>query len=115
MVTLTISVHARPQKCNELLSTCKLITEQACLENGCLSCRISRDVDNENLIYLEEIWDLRSSLDAHFCSDVFSALIGAIQLLGAKHELSINDGAQTEGMDAVQAARLRIKPKEANP
>jgi len=94
-------------KHNELLSACKLITDQVRQEKGCLGSRLSQDIDNENIIYLEETWEHRSYLDAHFCSDVFSALIGAIQLLGETHELCINDGTQTEGMEAVQTARSK--------
>jgi quinol monooxygenase YgiN len=105
MVTLTISVSARANKRSELLSACKLITDQARQEKGCIGSRLSQDIDNENLIYLEETWGSRSYLDNHFCSDIFSALIGAIQLLGETHELCINDGTQTEGLEAVQTAR----------
>ena len=105
MVTLTISVNAHPNKRNELLSACRLITDQTRPEKGCLSCRLSQDIDDENIIIIEEKWERRSSLDEHFRSDIFSALLGAAKLLGKTHEIRINDGSLTEGMEAVQAAR----------
>jgi len=50
MVILTISVNARSSKRNELLSACRLITDQTRQEKGCLSCRLSQDIANENFI-----------------------------------------------------------------
>ena len=50
----------------------------------------------------------RSELDAHFRSDVFSALLGAVKLLGETHEIRINTGSQTEGMAAVEMARTQL-------
>jgi len=107
MVILTISVNARSSKRNELLSACRLITDQTRQEKGCLGCRLSQDIDNENLINLEETWERRSYLDERFRSDIFSALLGAVKLLGETHEIRINDGSQTEGLEAVQMARSK--------
>ena len=107
MDILTISVNALSSKRNELLSACRLITDQTRQEKGCLGCRFYQDIDNEKLIYVEETWEHRSYLDEHFRSDIFSALLGAVKLLGEAHEIRINDGSQTEGLEAVQAARSR--------
>jgi len=107
MVILTMSVNAFSSKRNELLSACRLIAEQTRQEKGCLGCRLSQDIDIENVINIEETWERRSYLDEHFCSDIFSALLGAVKLLGETHEIRINDGFQTEGLEAVQAARSK--------
>ena len=107
MIILTISVNARSIKRNELLSACRLITAQSRQEKGCLGCRLSQDIDNENLINIEETWEHRSYLDKHFRSDIFSALLGAMKLLGETHEIRINDGSQTEGLEAVQMAQSK--------
>ncbi len=107
MVILTISVNARSIKRTELLSACRLITDQTRKEKGCLGSHLSQDIDNENLINLEETWEHRSYLDEHFRSDIFSALLGAMKLLGETHEIRINDGSQTEGLEAVQVARSK--------
>jgi quinol monooxygenase YgiN len=107
MVILRISVKAQMNKRNELLSACRLISDRTRQEKGCLDCRLSQDVDNENLIYLEETWERRSYLEEHFSSDIFCALLGAVKLLGETHEIRINDGSQTEGLEAVKAARSK--------
>jgi len=91
----------------ELLSACQLILDQTRQEKGCLSCRHYQDVDNENLIYIEETWEGRSYMEEHFRSDIFSALLGAMKLLGETNEISINEGSRTEGVEVVHAARLK--------
>ncbi len=105
MVILTISVSTRSNKRNELLSACRSITDQTRPEKGCLGCRLSQDIDNENLINLEETWERRSYLDEHFRSDIFSALLGAMKWLGRTYEIRINGDTQEEGRAAVKRAR----------
>ena len=107
MVVLQITIHARDDKHNELLRTCRLITDQTRQKSGCKSSRLSQDSDNENIITLEQQWEQWSSLDEHFRSDIFSVLLGAMKLLGKTHEIRINDCSQTEGLEAVQAARSK--------
>ena len=63
--------------------------------------------DDENFINLEENWENRSHLDAYFCSDVFSALLGAMKLLGKDHGIRINGGPPEDGMAAVEHARKK--------
>ena len=74
-------------------------------EKGGHECRLSQDIDHENLICLEEVWEDRSHLDEYFRSDIFSVLLGAVKLLGKTHDIRINDGFTTEGFEAVQLAR----------
>ncbi len=107
MVILTISVNTKSGKRKELLTACRLITGQTLQEKGSLGCRLTHDIDNENLIYLEETWERRSYMEEHFRTHIFSALLGAMKMLGESYEIRINEGSRTEGMEAVQAARSK--------
>ena len=107
MITLTISINARSNKRNELLSACRSIIDKTRTEKGCIGCRYYQDIGNGNLIYVEETWRHRSYLDKHFRSEIFSALLGAMKLLGETHEIQINDGYQTQGIETVQSARSK--------
>jgi quinol monooxygenase YgiN len=106
MEILQITIHARDDKRKELLRACRLITDQTRQESGCKSSQFSQDNDNKNIITLEQQWEERSSLDNYFRSDHFSALFGAMKLLGRNYEIRINGGNQKEGRrDAVKRAR----------
>jgi quinol monooxygenase YgiN len=107
MVILVISITARSSKRRELISSYRLIAEQTSGEAACLSCRFSQDIDDENIIVIEQTWAQRSDLDDYLRSDIFSALLGAVKLLGQTHEIRIIDGSQTEGEKAVEVARSK--------
>ena len=87
------------------MSTCRIIAEQTRQEKGCLDFCLMLEFDNENIIHIEQRWKHRSFMEDHLRSDLFSALIGAIQVLGQSYEIRINESSRTEGMEAVQAAQ----------
>jgi len=105
MVIFTISVTARANKHSELLSTCRLIVDQTRSEKGCTDCRLSQDLEDQNIINLEATWEQRTTLDDYFRSDMFGALLGAAKLLGKAHAIRINDGSICDGIEAVRLAR----------
>jgi len=105
MKMLQIFIQARDDKRNELLRTCRLITDQTRQESGCKSSQLSQDSDNENIMTLEQQWEQQSTLDNYFKSDHFSALLGAMKWLGRTYEIRINGGIQEEGRDIVKRAR----------
>lgn len=105
MVHFLLSIEARSQKRSELLSACRMVAAETQREKGCLGCRISQDIDDENRIYLEETWSARPLLDAYFRSDVFSALFGAVKLLSVIKEFRINTWIESEGLEAIQAVQ----------
>ncbi len=105
MEILQITIYARDNKRNELLRTCRLITDQTRRESGCKSSWVSQDIDNGNIITLEQQWEQRPSLNNYFRSDHFSALFGAMKWLGRTYEIRINGGDLEGGGDAVKRAR----------
>ena len=105
MEILQITIHARDDKRNELLRTCRLISDQTHRESACKNSRVSQDNDKKNILALEQQWEQRSSLNNYFRSDHFSALLGAMKWLGRTYEIRVNGGTQEEGRDAVKRAR----------
>ena len=105
MEMLQISIHARGDKRNELLRTCRLITDQSRQKTGCKSSQFFQDNDIGNIITLEQQWEQWPSLNNYFRSDHFSALLGAMKWLGRTYEIRVNGGTQEEGRDAVKRAR----------
>ena len=105
MEILQITIHARDDKRNELLRTCRLITDQTRRRSGCKSSQLFQDIDNGNIITLEQQWKQRPSMNKFFRSDHFSALLGAMKWLGRTYKIRINEGAVEEGGDAVKHAR----------
>ena len=105
MKIVQISIHSHDEKCEELLSTCRFITDQTRQREGCEISRVSQDIVNKNIITLEQQWELWSSLIDYLKSDHFSALLGAMKWLGRSYEIRINEGTREDGMDIVSRAR----------
>ena len=105
MKILRLSIHARDDKRNELLSACQLIADKTRQEKDCKKCNVYQDSIKENIIAVEQIWEQMSSLNNYFRSDHFTALLGAMKWLGRSYEIRINGGTPEEGMDAVKRAR----------
>jgi quinol monooxygenase YgiN len=105
MVTLTISTHVQPDKRDELWSTLQLVIDRTEGEMGCLDSRLAWDANDQNMIRMDQTWSDYARLHAYFRSDLFSALLGAVKLLGVSHAIRIDDGSEAEGREAVQRAR----------
>lgn len=70
-----------------------------------MDSRVRAGIGKEKTIHLEQYWSERHLLDDYFRSDHFSALLGAMKLLGENYEVTLNDGALKEGMNIVEHAR----------
>ena len=105
MEKLFISIHPHQAKSKELLRACHMISDQTHEVPGCMDSRIRAGIGEEKTIHLEQYWSERHLLDDYFRSDHFSAMLGAMKLLGENYEITLNDGALKEGMNAVEHAR----------
>ena len=105
MEKLIITVLPHEIKHKELLRACQMISDQTGKEVGCMDSRVLKgDSDGKDVI-LEQHWRERHLLDDYFRTDHFTALLGAMKLLGKNYEVTINEGTQEEGMTAVVNAR----------
>lgn len=107
MINLALTTHVHPDKRNELWSACQSISDRIRDEKGCLDSRLAWDANDQNMIRMDQTWSDEPRLHDCFRSDLFSALLGAVKLLGVSHSIRINDGSDAEGLEAVQRARSR--------
>jgi len=107
MVHLSLSICVRPDKRNELWSACQSIADRIRGEAGCIDSGLAWDTDDQNMIRMDQTWADGARLHAYFRSDIFSALLGAMKLLGRSHSIRIDEGSADEGLEAVQRARSR--------
>ena len=89
------------------MSACDLLTYKIRQEKGCLGCRLSQSIDNENIITLEQQWGRRTLLNDYFRTDHFTALLGAMKWLGQSYDIRINGGTPEEGMKIMKKERMK--------
>ena len=96
MLNLKITIRSKKSKKNELLLTCRLISERTLKEKGCSSCTVGQNSDDEDIIVLEQRWEKKRFLTEYFRSYHFRALLGAMKWLGRSYDLNIDRVAKEE-------------------
>ena len=107
MIIVRITMNALIEKRTEVMQTLLSMIEPTENGKGCLSCHISRDIEDKNVFSLIEEWGTREDLDDHIRSARFSVLLGTKSLLFEPPKIHIHTVSQSEGMETVNAARAK--------
>ena len=90
MLILTMQIPVVPEKQNEFLQSGHALLQRVRQEQGCLSCRLVRDTENDTIFSLVQEWRNRRSLQRHLLSDSFHLLLGAAKVLSDQAEMTIS-------------------------
>jgi|SRR5215510_10936860 len=108
MLVTTIRIQTTAKNRKELMQTFRsLYNNPVQCRHGCKSCRIYRDIDNEESVILIQEWDSRNQLDNHLRSDEFAVMIGAMSLLDQPETVEFQVLDQVEGSRSVEAIKAR--------
>jgi quinol monooxygenase YgiN len=107
MIVTTIRMHTTPENRKELMQTFRSLSNPIKSEHGCKSCRIYREVGNEEAVIVIQEWDSRNHLDKHLRSDEFAVMVGAMSLLEQPDTVEFQVLDQVEGSRSVKAIRAR--------
>ncbi len=90
MIIATVRMCARTEKKFELIQTLLSWLKVVRNQQGCISCRLAEDLEDDGVLWLVEEWDTQVSLDQHMRSPSFSILMGATSLLRRSHEITLH-------------------------
>jgi quinol monooxygenase YgiN len=105
VIIVRITMNALPEKQKEVMQTLLSMIESTGKERGCLSNRVFRDIEDENVFSLIDEWETREALDQHIRSAKFGALLGTKCLLCEPPNIEIHTVSHSEGMAAINAVR----------
>jgi quinol monooxygenase YgiN len=105
MIIVRITMNVLPEKQLEVMQTLLSMIEPTGKEAGCLSYAVFCDIEDESLFSLLEEWETREDLDHHIMSQRFGVLLGTKTLLCEPPKIQIHTVSQSEGMEAIHAAR----------
>lgn len=90
MIVLTFRAKAAPENCTELRQSLGSMLKRVQKLEGCLSCHCYRSIEDDCDFFIIEQWASQKHLNAHMCSDLYSAIQGAFRVLtdGFKIELA---------------------------
>ena len=87
-----------------LRSLRRILGETRVLE-GCLSCQLYSDAEDENQLLLVEQWTNLNRLRTHLRSDSFLVVLSALDYAIEPPEVSFDTITKTDGMDLVKVCR----------
>ncbi len=105
MIFVRITMNVLPEKQLEVMQTLLSMIEPTGKEAGCLSYTVYCDIEDKAIFNLLEEWDTRENLDDHLRSHRFGVLLGTKTLLCEPPKIQIHTVSQSEGMEAIHAAR----------
>jgi len=105
VIIVRITMNVLIEKRTEVMQTLLSMIDPTENGRGCLSCYVSRDLEDNNVFSLIEEWETREDLDNHIRSDRFSVLLGTKSLLCEPQQIEIHTVSQSEGMEVVTATR----------
>ena len=107
MILVRITMNVIPEKQLEVMQTLLSMIEPTEKEAGCLGYTAFCDMEEKGLFSLLEEWETREDLDQHLKTHRFGVLLGIKTLLCEPPKIQIHTVAQSEGMDAIVAARSK--------
>ncbi len=107
MIVTTIKLQTSPENRKEILQTFRSLLNPIQCELGCRSCRIYRELDNDEAVIVIQEWVSRTYLDEHLRSNEFAVLVGAMSLLQKPETVEYQVLDQLEGSRSVEAIKAR--------
>jgi quinol monooxygenase YgiN len=105
MIVLRVTLDVIPEKQLEVTQTLLSMIAPVGKEAGCLSYAVFCDIEDKNRFSMLGEWETREDLNHHFTSQRFGALLGTKSLLDTPMQIQIHTVSQSEGMEAIEAAR----------
>ena len=102
-----IVVRARNGKFQELYQTLQDLLPKIREEKGCLDCRIYRDVEDVEVLFLSAQWKSQTSLEHYMQSESASALLGAIDFLAENAKVGFDRDSPLVGLNSLKRMRRK--------
>jgi quinol monooxygenase YgiN len=87
MILVIMRMRVSAEKRKELSQAVTSLFNTIRSQKGCSRCDLFHHMENENILCLLEEWDTHKNLDAHFGSESFKVLRGAMNLLAEPCEI----------------------------
>lgn len=107
MIVTTIKLKTTPENRKEILQTFRSLFDPTQCGTGCKSCRIYRELGNDEAVMVIQEWDSKNHWDEHLRSDEFAVIVGAMSLLQKPETVEFQVLDQLEGSWSVEAIRAR--------
>jgi quinol monooxygenase YgiN len=107
-IDASIRIIIPSKKRKEALIILSSLIEQTKLEEGCVSCRLYRDVQEERALMLAETWASEKEMERHLSSDKFLAVLLVVEMASEFPEIRFDVISHSTGIETIEKARAKI-------
>ena len=105
MVHGTIRMLIPTKRRSEVLEILSSVAERCRFEPGCISCRVYRGVEVEQVVMLEELWRNEEDLERHLRSDEYRKVLLIVEMALEPPEIRFDVLSQSTGFETIEKAR----------
>jgi quinol monooxygenase YgiN len=89
------------------------VTQRSRFERGCIRSTVYRDVEVENAVMLEQVWENEDDLANHLRSDEYRKVLLVAEMALPRPEIRFDVVARTTGVETIEKARI-ARPRETS-
>ncbi len=105
MVLATIRMMMSAKNFGEALRILRSMAEQIRVQPGCLSCRIYRNGQEDNVLMLEQLWSNEEDLERHLRSDEYRQVLLVLEMAMKQPEIRFDTILSSTGIETIEKAR----------
>jgi quinol monooxygenase YgiN len=105
MILATIRMTIPAKKLGEALRILRSMAEQCQVQPGCLSCRIYRNEQEDNVLLFEQLWSNEADLERHLRSDDYRQVLLVLEMATKQPEIRFDTILSSSGIETIEKAR----------
>jgi quinol monooxygenase YgiN len=108
MILFTVTILATPKSKDQILEILLSVKGPTEVEEGCSGCRLYQDIPNEYVITYEELWQREETLNNHIRSDLFRAVLAAIDLSSTHPKVLFNNISKISDLSLIERVLNKV-------
>ncbi len=105
MILATMRMAFSPKKFNEALGILRSVAEQSNVQPGCLSGRVYRNGQKDNVLMFEQKWSNEADLNRYLQSDEYRQVLMVLEMATKKPEIRFDTISSSTGIETIGKAR----------
>ena len=106
MLNIMLRIKVQSGRRKDFLDTARSIIGPTSVLPGCISCRLSQDLNDPDIAYLIEEWETREDLDTRIRSEEFRVILSLMELSDESPEIKFFTVSKCEGMEVIERLRM---------
>ena len=105
MILATLRMTFSPKKVAEALRILRSVAEQSKVQPGCLSSRIYRNGEQDNVFLFEQQWGNEADLECYLRSDEYRQVLMVLEMAIKQPEIRFDTISSSTGIETIGKAR----------